>query len=126
MAGKRKETVLQVTVTTEEDWATLLQRKGIIVVDVYSNWCGPCKPVVRHLQRMKNEIAEDELLHFATAESDSLEDLKEYRGQCQTVFLLYHNAQVVEKVEGPKVPAIQKAIKDQLTKVKRQLKEGAE
>ncbi|XP_053733888.1 thioredoxin domain-containing protein 6-like isoform X2 [Synchiropus splendidus] len=66
MAGKRKETVLQVTVTTEEDWATLLQRKGIIVVDVYSNWCGPCKPVVRHLQRMKNEIAEDELLHFAT------------------------------------------------------------
>ncbi|KAM8857337.1 thioredoxin domain-containing protein 6-like isoform X3 [Synchiropus splendidus] len=102
MAGKRKETVLQVTVTTEEDWATLLQRKGIIVVDVYSNWCGPCKPVVRHLQRMKNEIAEDELLHFAT------------------------NAQVVEKVEGPKVPAIQKAIKDQLTKVKRQLKEGAE
>lgn len=35
------------------------------VVDVYAEWCGPCKAVVSLFRRVKNELGDD-LLRFAT------------------------------------------------------------
>lgn len=37
----------------------------IAVVDVYQQWCGPCRAVVSLLRKIKNELGDD-LLHFAT------------------------------------------------------------
>lgn len=34
------------------------------VIDVYSEWCGPCKAAVGLFRRIKNEIGDD-LLNFA-------------------------------------------------------------
>lgn len=35
------------------------------VVDVYQEWCGPCKALLSTFKRVKNEIGDD-LLRFAT------------------------------------------------------------
>lgn len=37
----------------------------LLVVDVYQQWCGPCRAVVSLLRKIKNELGDD-LLHFAT------------------------------------------------------------
>ena len=37
---------------------------SFVVVDVYQEWCGPCKALLSNLKRLKNELGDD-LLHFA-------------------------------------------------------------
>jgi len=36
----------------------------VSVVDVYQEWCGPCKAMISNFKRIKNEVGDD-LLHFA-------------------------------------------------------------
>ncbi|XP_024117082.1 thioredoxin domain-containing protein 6 [Oryzias melastigma] len=88
MAVKKKEAALQVSISNQTQWEKMLSTTGLTVVDVYQKWCGPCKAIVRHLRKVKNELG-DVLLHFATAEADSIEDLKMYRGKCTPTFLFY-------------------------------------
>lgn len=35
------------------------------VIDVYQAWCGPCKAMQTLFRKLKNELNEDEMLHFA-------------------------------------------------------------
>ncbi|XP_039412749.1 thioredoxin domain-containing protein 6 isoform X4 [Corvus cornix cornix] len=88
MAAKKKELVLQINITSQELWEEMLCLKGLIVVDVFQAWCGPCKPVVNLFQNIRNEVGSN-LLHFAVAEVDSIDALGKYRGQCEPVFLFY-------------------------------------
>uniref|UniRef100_A0A8B9NRX1 Thioredoxin domain-containing protein n=1 Tax=Apteryx owenii TaxID=8824 RepID=A0A8B9NRX1_APTOW len=66
----------------------MLCLKGLIVVDAFQAWCGPCKTVVDLFRKIRNEVGSD-LLHFAVAEVDSIDALEEYRGKCEPVFLFY-------------------------------------
>ncbi|KAM9613968.1 thioredoxin domain-containing protein 6 [Morphnus guianensis] len=88
MAAKKKEVVLQVNINSQELWEEMLCLKGLIVVDVFQAWCGPCKTVVDLFRKVRNEVGSD-LLHFAVAEVDSIDALKKYRGKCKPVFLFY-------------------------------------
>uniref|UniRef100_U3I785 Thioredoxin domain-containing protein n=1 Tax=Anas platyrhynchos platyrhynchos TaxID=8840 RepID=U3I785_ANAPP len=66
----------------------MLCLKGLIVVDAFQAWCGPCKTVVDLFRKIRNEVSSD-LLHFAVAEVDSIDALEKYRGKCEPVFLFY-------------------------------------
>uniref|UniRef100_A0A8C0BVM8 Thioredoxin domain-containing protein n=1 Tax=Buteo japonicus TaxID=224669 RepID=A0A8C0BVM8_9AVES len=66
----------------------MLCLKGLIVVDAFQAWCGPCTTVVDLFRKVRNEVGSD-LLHFAVAEVDSIDALKKYRGKCKPVFLFY-------------------------------------
>ncbi|XP_032161432.1 thioredoxin domain-containing protein 3 isoform X4 [Mustela erminea] len=65
MAGKKREVQLQAVVNTQSLWDEMLQNKGLTVIDVYQAWCGPCKAMQTLFRKLKNELNEDELLHFA-------------------------------------------------------------
>ncbi|XP_023789184.1 thioredoxin domain-containing protein 6 isoform X4 [Cyanistes caeruleus] len=84
MAAKKKEVVLQINITSQELWEEMLCLKGLIVVDVFQAWCGPCKPVVNLFQKVRNEVGSN-LLHFAVAEADSIDALEKYRGQWRRI-----------------------------------------
>ncbi|NXK11296.1 TXND3 protein, partial [Herpetotheres cachinnans] len=56
-------------------------------IDVYQAWCGPCKAVVNLFRKLKNEFGEDDVLHFAVAEADSISTLQPFRNKCEPVFL---------------------------------------
>ncbi|KAM4770648.1 thioredoxin domain-containing protein 6 isoform 5-T5 [Cyanocitta cristata] len=84
MAAKKKEGVLQINITSQELWEEMLCLKGLIVVDVFQAWCGPCKPVVNLFQKIRNEVGSN-LLHFAVAEVDSIDALGKYRGQWRRI-----------------------------------------
>lgn len=36
----------------------------LLVIDVYQAWCGPCKAMQALFRKVKNELNEDEILHF--------------------------------------------------------------
>ncbi|XP_059199417.1 thioredoxin domain-containing protein 6 [Centropristis striata] len=125
MAGKKKEASLQASVTNQEQWEEMLSTKGLTVVDVYQQWCGPCRAVVSLLRKIKNELGDD-LLHFATAEADSIDALEKYRGKCEPTFLFYGGGELVAVLRGAKAPLLQRMIVEELGKEKLVLEQGGE
>uniref|UniRef100_A0A9J8C7U7 NME/NM23 family member 9 n=1 Tax=Cyprinus carpio carpio TaxID=630221 RepID=A0A9J8C7U7_CYPCA len=124
MAGKKKEISLQVNINTDDQWSEMLSTKGLIVVDVYQQWCGPCRAVISLFRKIKNELG-DELLHFATAEADGIEALEKYRGKCEPTFLFYAGGELVSVLRGPNAPLLQRLIQEELSKEKNVLEHGA-
>ncbi|XP_023154796.2 LOW QUALITY PROTEIN: thioredoxin domain-containing protein 6 [Amphiprion ocellaris] len=125
MAGKKKEASLQTSVTNQEQWEEMLATKGLTVVDVYQQWCGPCRAVVSLLRKIKNELGDD-LLHFATAEADSIDALERYRGKCEPTFLFYGGGELVAVLRGANAPMLQRMIVEELAKEKLILEQGGE
>ncbi|XP_034295550.1 thioredoxin domain-containing protein 6 isoform X2 [Pantherophis guttatus] len=125
MASRKREIALQMVVNNQEHWEEFLGSKGLIVVDAYQGWCGPCKTVVNLFKKIRNEVGSD-LLHFAVAEVDSIDALEKYRGKCEPTFLFYGGGELVAVVRGANAPLLQKTILEQLQAEKRVLDHGAE
>ncbi|KAM9305623.1 thioredoxin domain-containing protein 6-like [Gastrophryne carolinensis] len=123
MAAKKKDVALQISIHNQEQWEEALSSKGLLVLDVYQAWCGPCKTVVSLFRKIKNELGDD-LLHFAVAEADSIDALEKYRGKCEPTFLFYAGGELVAVVRGANAPLLQKTIIDQLEAEKKVLNHG--
>ncbi|XP_009451185.4 thioredoxin domain-containing protein 3 isoform X3 [Pan troglodytes] len=87
MASKKREVQLQTVINNQSLWDEMLQNKGLTVIDVYQAWCGPCKAMQPLFRKLKNELNEDEILHFAVAEADNVVTLQPFRDKCEPVFL---------------------------------------
>ncbi|XP_043988413.1 thioredoxin domain-containing protein 6 isoform X4 [Gambusia affinis] len=122
MAGKKKEA----SVMNQEQWEEILTTKGLTVVDVYQQWCGPCRAVVSLLRKIKNELSDD-LLHFATAEADSIDALEKYRGKCEPTFLFFgvSGGELVAVLRGANAPMLQRMIVEELAKEKLVMEQGS-
>ncbi|XP_010126705.1 PREDICTED: thioredoxin domain-containing protein 3 [Chlamydotis macqueenii] len=110
MAGKKKETQFQTIITNQNQWDEMLMTKGVVVIDVYQAWCGPCKAVVNLFRKLKNEFDEDDVLHFAVAEADGIRTLQPFRNKCEPVFLFCVNGRIIAIVRGVNAPLISKKI----------------
>lgn len=113
MAKSKGKVELQVEIKTQEQWDELLSKEGLIVVDSYSAWCGPCKAIVSSFKRLKNELGDD-LLVFATAETDSINSLEAYKMKSQPTFLFYAGGLLVNVVRGCNCPLLIKTIRGEL------------
>ena len=50
--GNKGEQLVQV-VQTEQEWERLVHTIGLVVIDIFSTWCGPCTAMDFHLKRLK-------------------------------------------------------------------------
>lgn len=123
MGSKKKDVTLQVIISNQEQWEETLSSKGLLVVDLYQAWCGPCKTAVSLFRKIKNELGDD-LLQFAVAEADSIDALEKYRGKCEPTFLFFAGGELVAVVRGANAPLLQKTIIDQLEAEKKVLNQG--
>lgn len=92
-----------------------MEHNGILVIDVYQNWSGPCKATVALFRRLKNELGDD-LLGFAVAEADNISALSFYRGKCIPTFLFFAGKKLQAVVRGCNAPALERTIQEQLAK----------
>ncbi|KAB0341891.1 hypothetical protein FD754_018817 [Muntiacus muntjak] len=110
MASKKREIQLQAVINNQSLWDEMMQNKGLTVIDVYQAWCGPCKAMQTLFRKLKNELNEDELLHFAVAEADSIVTLQPFRDKCEPVFLFSVNGTIVAKIHGANAPLVNQKI----------------
>ncbi|NWW27477.1 TXND3 protein, partial [Falcunculus frontatus] len=102
--------LFQTVITNQNQWDEMLQKNGIVVIDVYQAWCGPCKAVLNLFRKLRNEFSEDNVLHFAVAEADSIDSLKPFRKSCEPVFLFSVHGKILAIVKGVNAPLITKTI----------------
>lgn len=62
MAKKGQAVQLQLEVNNDDEWDKLMQKDGLIVIDVYSEWCGPCLGMQANLKKIKLELGGDTLI----------------------------------------------------------------
>ncbi|XP_062970772.1 thioredoxin domain-containing protein 3 [Cynocephalus volans] len=110
MASKKREVQLQTVINSQSLWDEMLQNKGLTVIDVYQAWCGPCKAMQTLFRKLKNELNEDEILHFAVAEADSIVTLQSFRDKCEPVFLFSLNGKIIAKIQGANAPLVNKKV----------------
>ncbi|XP_028645110.1 thioredoxin domain-containing protein 3 [Grammomys surdaster] len=110
MASKKREVQLQSVVNSQNLWDEMLLNKGLTVIDVYQAWCGPCKAVQALFRKLKNELNEDEILHFVVAEADNIVTLQPFRDKCEPVFLFSLNGKIVAKIQGANAPLINRKV----------------
>ena len=69
------------------------------MVDVYSEWAGPCMAMANYLKKIKLEVGDD-LLQCAMANSDAIDALTMFRGHCKPIWLFLISGDCLCGVSG--------------------------
>ncbi|XP_068234405.1 thioredoxin domain-containing protein 6-like [Palaemon carinicauda] len=111
MSRKKAEAQqLQIEIKGNDDWQSISQRRGLLVVDVYSEWCGPCSSMTGHLRRIKLELG-DEYLTLATANADAIDELNKFRGKPEPTWLFFGSGKPLTAIHGADGPQLLNTIR---------------
>uniref|UniRef100_A0A146KSJ8 Thioredoxin domain-containing protein 6 n=1 Tax=Lygus hesperus TaxID=30085 RepID=A0A146KSJ8_LYGHE len=125
MAKKGGTATLQIEVTSDEEWDALLERKGLIVVDVFTEWCGPCVAMMSNLKKIKLEHGSDNL-HLAVANADFVTRLSRFKGKSEPTWVFVAGGQLLRVFFGSNAPALMKMIVAEIEKEIKVLEGNAE
>ncbi|XP_035712647.1 thioredoxin domain-containing protein 3 homolog isoform X3 [Folsomia candida] len=113
MARKKGgEVSLQLEIETEAQWKVLLRKDGLVVVEVYSGWCGPCLSMASFLKKVKVD-ANDDRLTLATVNSDNISDLRVFRGQSEPTWVCMGGGKPVKLIRGANSATLVATIKSE-------------
>lgn len=110
---KAAQVQLQAELNTDDEWNKFITRDGLLVVDIYSEWCGPCIGMVGNLKKIKVEIGGDSL-HLAVAKSDTIECLKRFRKRSEPTWMFIGSGQLINVVFGADAPRLTRTIIQEL------------
>nr|XP_034171497.1 uncharacterized protein LOC117600315 isoform X1 [Osmia lignaria] len=116
MAKKTTPASLQTDISNNEEWEKLLKRTGLIVVDIYSEWSGPCTGMISILKKIKMEIGGD-ALSYATAKCDYIMDLERFQGKSEPTWMFIHNGQMINLMFGAQCPQLLKILTTELQRI---------
>lgn len=49
---------MSILMLTEENFDDVVQRSGIVVIDFWAQWCGPCKAFANIMQQVASELSD--------------------------------------------------------------------
>lgn len=81
-------------IETEIDYEIFIKRPGLIVLDVYSNWCGPCFAMFKYLRNLfvnysftKENDDDEDLLHFGLCKVDNIKQLNIFSNNSEPTWI---------------------------------------
>ncbi|XP_025153537.1 uncharacterized protein LOC112588291 [Harpegnathos saltator] len=108
---------LQIEVSAEHEWRQLLERAGLVVVDVYSDWSGPCAAMVSTLRKIKMEMGDD-AVDYAVARNDDINDLARFRGRSEPVWMFLRDGKMVNLMFGAHCPRLRKLLLEEIRRMR--------
>ncbi|KAF2892728.1 hypothetical protein ILUMI_13444 [Ignelater luminosus] len=113
--GKQYECLLQQEINSNMQWELMLENDGLTVVDVYSEWCGPCAAMKSCLRKIKHRLNEY-TLNFAVAKSDNIKYLEIFRDRSEPTWLFIAGRQIVNIMYGANSPKLMQLIIEEIKK----------
>ena len=82
-------------IMTKEDNFQELIKEGLVLVDFYANWCGPCKMLIPHLEELSKEY------NVVKVNVDECEELaREYGIMSIPALFLFKDGTLIDKKIG--------------------------
>jgi len=86
-------------INTENFDNEVKSHNGIVVVDFFANWCGPCRKLATILEEVETELASK--VKFAKINTDeNLEMAKQYQVSGLPTLMIFKNGEAVERLVG--------------------------
>lgn len=97
-----------VEVKSKQQLIDAIQYHGLVVVDFYAQWCGPCKTVSPILEKLSDEYDE---VKFLKVDVDTLSELTlEYEVTSMPTILFFKEGNKEGRVVGANIPALRQVI----------------
>lgn len=94
---------------SNEEWKSVLANGGVIVVDAFATWCGPCKAIAPLLVKLSDKYTDAK---FYKIDVDELPDVAAELGvRAMPTLFLFKDGQKVEQVTGANPSAIEAMVK---------------
>ncbi|XP_023328601.1 thioredoxin domain-containing protein 3 [Eurytemora carolleeae] len=124
MGTKKKENFIK-EINDVDEWNTLCQLQGgLTVVDIYSEWAGPCNAMVASLKKIKLEVGDDSL-NYAMARVDTIPALQMFREHCMPTWLFIASGEPVAVVHGSNASLLKTMIAEHMER-ERKIAAGSE
>lgn len=90
------------------EFAGIIRQPRLTVVDFHAVWCGPCKTIAPHLQRLADEKKNSTFLKVDVDQAQEI--AAEYRIRAMPTFLFFKNGQQVDMLEGADIQRLQSLV----------------
>jgi thioredoxin 1 len=77
----------------------VLEGKGVVLVDFFATWCGPCKALAPILEEVADEL-KDKVVIYKVDIDQSQTLAQEYRVMSVPTMKIFKNGEVVETIVG--------------------------
>lgn len=96
------------TVKSKAEFDAALKHSGLVVVDFFATWCGPCKMIAPLLEKFSQEYP---LVKFIKVDVDELGQVaQEYEVTAMPTIFFIKDGAVVHKVLGAQPQVIKQAL----------------
>lgn len=90
-------------------------KEGLVLVDFWATWCGPCRMQAPILEKLSEELSEDELKILKMDVDENPETVRDFGIMSIPTLLFKKDGQVVKQVAGVHTAAQIKAIVAELS-----------
>merc|ERR1712035_131248 len=89
-------------VETLEEFNAILKEAGdkLVVVDFTASWCGPCKQIGPHFEKLSNEAENKNVIFLKVDVDDAQNVVKEWKIRAMPTFLFIKNGIKLTEIVG--------------------------
>ncbi|KAF9875131.1 thioredoxin-like protein [Colletotrichum karsti] len=104
-----------ISVQSAAQWQGILSGTNVVIADFYADWCGPCKMIAPHFERLAKEYSKPNKVAFCKINVDQQSGIARTHGvSAMPTFIIFHGGQAVETIKGANPPALTQAIQNAL------------
>ncbi|PHH65771.1 hypothetical protein CDD81_1498 [Ophiocordyceps australis] len=100
-----------VNISSSTEWQSLLSKHAIVVADFYADWCGPCKMIAPHFERLAQQHSRPQKVAFAKINVDSQQAIARAQAvSAMPTFKIFHSGACIDTIKGANQAALAEAV----------------